>query len=153
MVRIENRTDEETAGCFMIFLGLLTVLCVYVAYRHSDIGGKIAFGLLSAVTGWLYFYSAYRIAFPIVYRIDILSDRVNFSDSSKPNQPLVLEKQHVVRFFWKSVKYRTQNSWLAYETLTANIGYIGREYVATSSCADEFFEAVLSEWGPGFVPE
>ena len=158
-----QRTTRDAAGCILPVLVMFTTILTYIslaAYGFVPIVGTIysAASWLAPVLSvllWLFLVRyVYRLIFPVAFRTEVFSDRVVFSDSSKPNEQIILKRRDIARFYIKPRRWwHTEDATypIVYETTWNDAGTISLNFVY-DGIAQDFFRAISEEWGPEYIP-
>ncbi len=97
----------------------------------------------------------YRVMVPIIFKIEVHQDRVVFSDSTKPGNPVVLNRCDIKRFYVEPAqRWHNADAFypVVYDTVSNHTEKISFNYVHQDT-ADEFFAAVRRQWGEEYVGE
>ena len=158
-----QRTTRDAAGCILPVLVMFAMMLTYIslaAYGVVPIAGTIysaASWLAPVLSVALWFFLiryVYRLAFPITFRTEVFTDRIVFSNTSKPNVDVILSRSDITRFYIKPGRWwHTEDAtfpimydtkWNQSETISLNFVY--------DAMAQDFFQAVAEKWGPEYVP-
>ena len=162
MIAIQ-RTTRDSAGLIFPVLVLFTAALTYIslaAHGFAPIVGTIYsdaswLAPLISVLLWLFLIRyTYRLFFPVTFLTEVFPERIVFSDSSKPNVPIILQRPDIVRFYIEPRRWwHTEDGPypVLYETTRKQTEKISLNFVYGDT-AQNFFRAVRDTWGEKYIP-
>ncbi|MCA9195258.1 MAG: hypothetical protein KDB03_25980 [Planctomycetales bacterium] len=137
----------------MTYLGLAAIGIAPI--RGTNFADAYWVAPIIAVTLWLLLLRyCYRLVYSIVFRTEISKDRIVFSNSLKLNQPLILNRSEIRRFYIEPRRWWQHEdaiSPVAYETVWNESRAASLNYVYDGT-AGRFLQAVREEWGQEYLP-
>lgn len=163
MVAIQ-RTTRDAAGLIFPVLILFTAALTYISFAAHGFAPVV--GTIYSDASWLappiavllwilLIRYTYRLLFPVTFLTEVFHDRIVFTDSSKPNVPIVLLRSDIVRFYIKPrPRWATENGPypVLYDTKQEQTKKISFNFVYDDT-AQNFFRAIRNTWGEGYVPD
>lgn len=159
-----KRTSRDAAAIILPVLLILTALMTYVSL--ASIGLVPVVGTISADATWVMAITVllwfvllkyvYGLIHPVIYLTEIFPERIVFSDSSNPANPIIIARDDVVKFYveptrwWHSADgsdcYR-----ILCETRTGKTMKLGWNFILSNN-SQGFFDAVREVWGNEYAP-
>jgi hypothetical protein len=159
-----KRTSRDATAIILPVLLILTASMTYVSLE--SIGLVPVVGTISADAIWVMAITVllwfvllkyvYGLIHPVIYLTEIFPERIIFSDSSNPANPIIIARDDVVKFYveptrwWHSADgsdcYR-----ILCETRTGKTMKLGWNFILSNN-SQGFFDAVREVWGNEYAP-
>ena len=109
-----KRTSRDSALIILPVLLILTALLTYVSLALFDLVPVV--GTISADATWIappiavllwlgLLKYVLGLIFPVIFLTEVFPERIVFSDSSNPANPIVIEREDVVKFYVEPARW------------------------------------------------